>query len=73
MAAQYYDEKIPAKHNATLSIDLSNGKHDFLIRQLFDPNNDHHETEENVYFEIVVQPYSGKNFHNIDKVFWLTY
>lgn len=73
MAAQYYDERIPATHNAALSIDLSNGKHNFLIRQLFNPNDNRHETEENVHFEIVVQPYSGKNFHHIDNVFWLTY
>ncbi|MEO7047927.1 MAG: hypothetical protein ABI091_21695, partial [Ferruginibacter sp.] len=37
MAAQYADEKIPAKHNAQLHIQLDNGKYEFKIRQLFDP------------------------------------
>jgi hypothetical protein len=37
MAAQYADEKIPAKNKADLYIDLDNGRYEFQVRQLFDP------------------------------------
>ena len=70
MSAQYHDEKIPAKHNADLSIVLGNGRHEFQIRQLFDPEDDDYEPEGKVNFEIVVRPDSSKKFQRIDKVFW---
>jgi hypothetical protein len=70
MAAQYHDEKIPAKHNAALSIDLSNGRHEFQIRQLFDPEDNNYELEGKVNFEIVVQIDTSKKFQRCDKIFW---
>jgi hypothetical protein len=70
MAAQFHEEKIPAKHNSDLSIDLGNGKHEFLIRQLFDPEDNNYEPEGKVNFEIVVRTESSKKLHGIDKVFW---
>jgi hypothetical protein len=73
MAAQYHEEKIPAKHNADLSIDLGNGRHEFQIRQLFDPEDNNYNPEGKVHFEIVVGTDSSKNFQRIDKVFWQTH
>ena len=72
MAAQYSDEKIPAKHNAALSIDLDNGRHEFQIRQLFDPEDSNYDSEGKVNFEVVVQDYLDKNVQQVDKVFWWT-
>ena len=72
MAAQYYDEKIPAKHNADLSIDLGNGRHECQIRQLFDPTDNNHQPEGKVHFEIVVQTDTSKKSQSIDKIFWQT-
>jgi hypothetical protein len=73
MAAQYHDEKIPAKHNAKQSIDLGNGRHEFQIRQLFDPEDNNYDLEGKINFEIVVRTDSSKNFQPIDKVFWQTH
>ncbi|GAB2843246.1 hypothetical protein [Ferruginibacter profundus] len=73
MAAQFPDERIPTKHNADLSIDLGNGKHEFQIRQLFDPEDNNYEPEGKVSFEIVVRTESSKKLQKIDKVFWHTY
>ena len=70
MAAQYHDEKIPSKHNADLSIGLGNGRHEFQIRQLFDPKDNNYEPEGKVHFEIVVQTVTSKKSQRIDKVFW---
>jgi hypothetical protein len=39
MAAQFDEEKIPAKHNSELFIKLDNGKYNFLVRQMFDTEN----------------------------------
>ena len=73
MAAQYQDEKIPAKHNADLSIDLDNGRHEFQIRQFFDPEDENYEPEGKVNFEIVMQKNTtSKKPHQVDKVFWHT-
>ncbi|MGG9963182.1 hypothetical protein [Ferruginibacter sp. SUN106] len=72
MAAQYHDDKIPAKHNADLSFDLDNGRHEFQIRQLFDPDDNNHQPEGKVHFEIVVQTDTSKKSQRIDKIFWQT-
>jgi hypothetical protein len=73
MAAQYHDEKIPAKHDADLSIDLDKGRHEFQIRQFFDPADDNYEPEGKVNFEIVIQKdTTSKKPQQVDKVFWLT-
>jgi len=71
MAAQYDDEKIPTKHNANLSISLDNGRHEFQIRQLFNPADDNYNPEGRVNFEIVVQKNtSAGKTQQVDKVFW---
>ena len=73
MAAQYRDEKIPAKQHADLSIDLDNGRHEFQIRQFFDPEDDNYGLEGKVSFEIVIQKDpTRKELQPIDKVFWQT-
>ena len=72
MAAQYDNEKIPAKHNANLSIDLDKGRYECQIRQLFDPADNNYEPEGKVNFEIVVQFDTNKKSQHIDKVFWST-
>ena len=71
MAAQYCDERIPAKYNADLSIYLDNGRHEFKIRQFFDPADDNYEPEGKVNFEIVIQKdTTSKKLQQVDKVFW---
>lgn len=72
IAAQNDDEKIPAEHNADLSIDLDNGRYEFQIRQLFDPEDNNYEPEGKVNFEIVVQADANKKSQHIDKVFLST-
>ena len=73
MAAQYQDEKIPAKHNAGLSIELVNGLYEFQIRQLFNPEDYNYDPEGKVNFEIVVRTDSNKKFQRVDNVFWQTH
>ena len=68
MAASYEDEKIPARHNSRLKIDLDNGYFDVLIRQLFNPGIDHSETED--HFEIVLKKTTDKRSNRIDKITW---
>ena len=72
MAAQYDGEKIPANHNADLCIDLANGRHEFQIRQLFNPKDYDYEPEGQVHFEIVIQDDLNKKVQQVDKVFWRT-
>ncbi len=72
MAAQHADEKIPAKHNSDLFIPFDNGRHEFQIRQLFDPEDYKYDPDGQVNFEIVVQADTNKNVQQIDKVFWWT-
>jgi len=72
MAAQYSDEKIPTKDNADLCIDLDNGRYEFQIRQLFDPEDNNYEPKGQVNFEIVVQAATNEHSQHIDKVFWWT-
>ena len=72
MAAQYEDEKIPANHNVNLSLQLDNGRHKFLIRQLFDPEDYEYDPKDKVNFEIIVQKEISKQVQQIDKVFWWT-
>jgi hypothetical protein len=71
MAAQYNEEKIPAKHNTDLAIDLDNGRYEFKIRQFFDPTDYNYEPEGKVNFEIVIQKdTTSKKSQQVDKVFW---
>lgn len=71
MAAQDHDGRIPAKHNADLSIDLDNGRHKFQIRQFFDPADDNYEPQGKVNFEIVIRKdTTSKKLQQVDKVFW---
>jgi hypothetical protein len=70
MAAQYVDEKIPAKHNADLYVALENGRLQFQIRQLFDPQEYTYELEGQIDFEIIVEAEVSKQIHQVDKVFW---
>jgi hypothetical protein len=70
MAAQYNDEKIPAQYNADSYIDLDNGRYEFQIRQLFDPEDYSYEPEGHVNFEIVVQANLNKKTQQVNKVFW---
>jgi len=72
MAAQYADEKIPTDHNANLYVPLNNGRHEFHIRQLFDPADYNYDPEGKVHFEIVVKVDTSRRVEQVDKVFWLT-
>ena len=72
MAAQYDDEKLPAKHNSELSVNLHNGRHVFQVRQLFDPEDFNYEPQEKVNFEIVVHADKSEKTQQVDKVFWWT-
>jgi hypothetical protein len=72
MAAQSEGEKIPAKQNTDLYIQVDNGKHELQIRQLFDPGNYELENEGEVNFEIVVDADTKSQIQQIENVFWLT-
>ena len=72
IAAQYEDEKIPAKHSSMLCIKLDNGIYDFRIRQLFNPDVYELPTVDEVSFEIVIQPNPEMMEKQVDKVFWWT-
>jgi hypothetical protein len=72
MAAQYVDEKIPAKHNADLSINLDNGRYKLQVRQLFNRDDYNYEPEGQINFEVVVQVDTFKTVQQVDSVFWLT-
>ena len=70
VAAQHEDQKIPADHNADLLFELENGRHEFLIRQLFNPEDDNYELEGKVHFEVVVQHHANTNSQHVDGIFW---
>ncbi|MFT3934908.1 MAG: hypothetical protein QM726_14885 [Chitinophagaceae bacterium] len=72
MAAQFANEKIPAKHNADLELPLPNGLYTFLVRQLFDAENPDEAMEKEVHFEIVMKPSTDKSMKPIEKIFWMT-
>jgi len=72
MAAQFEDEKIPAKQNADLFIQLDNWKYEVTVRQLFDPNDNEYGAEGEVNFEIIIQADIKKRANQIDKIFWWT-
>lgn len=69
MAASYEDEKIPSNHNSELRIDLENGVFDVLIRQLFNPDLDHSNTED--HFEIVLKKTTNVRGNKLNKIPWL--
>ena len=60
IAAQFQEEKIPQEGNAELCINLGNGKYDFTIRQLFDPDDNDYVAQEKTNFEIIIQPGTRK-------------
>jgi hypothetical protein len=70
MAAAYEDQKIPSVHNADLCIKLANGIYDFKIRQLFNPGDDDLPADDEVSFEVVIQPHDNSEIMQVDKVFW---
>ena len=72
MAAQFQEEKIPQGGNAELCINLDNGKYNFTIRQLFDPNDYDYSAQGKTNFEIIIQPGTEKEDPKIDSVFWST-
>ena len=72
MAAQFEDEKIPAKQNADLYIQLDNGEYEITVRQLFDPKDYEYDAERKVNFEIIIQPGIQKASDEVDKIFWWT-
>ena len=72
MAAQFQEEKIPQKHNAELCINLDNGKYNFTIRQMFDPEDNKCAAPEKTNFEIIIRPNTDDQEPRIDKVFWWT-
>ena len=67
MAAQYANEKIPAKYNSDLFIELNNGMYNFTIGQLSQQSND-----EKINLEIIIQPIFEKINESIDNIFWFT-
>ena len=71
MAAQFKKEKVPAKHNADLSIKLDNGIYHFTVRQMFDPNDYDYEHSGNTNFEIVIKTNVSQTSIS-EEVFWRT-
>ena len=71
MAAQVQDEKLPSRHNADLCLNLDNGKYEFTIRQLFDPEDYNYVAHQKINFEIIIRPDSERQ-PKIDRVFWWT-
>jgi len=69
MAAQFEDEKIPAKHNSHLKIDIANGLYDVIVRQMFDPKNFNYE-DDIVHFEIILNSTNTTADQKATKVFW---
>jgi hypothetical protein len=68
MAAQFEDEKVPAKQNAHCYIQLDNGKYKVTVRQLFSPNQ--YVNDGNINFEVVIQADAIGNSQYISEVFW---
>ena len=69
MAAQFSDEKIPAKHNAELFIELANGEYEITVRQLSDPEN-YEDENRDPDFEIVIQKAINRKIQPVQGVFW---
>ena len=69
MAAQYANEKIPAKHNSDLIIPLVSGRYIFTVRQMFDPEDYDYEAERKINFEIVIKP-DNDLMQKTENVFW---
>ena len=69
MAAQFSDEKIPAKHNAELFIELDNGEYEITVRQLSDPEN-YEDENRDPDFEIVIQKAINRKIQPVQGVFW---
>ena len=70
IAAQFHEEKIPAKHNADLYVKLDNGNYELTIRQLFDPKDFQFEEEGKVNFELVIRVNAKKRVQKIDRIIW---
>jgi len=72
MAAQFENDKIPAKHNSDLLIKLENGQYKFTVRQMFDPDDFDYDSGRDVNFEIILQSINDIKIQKADKVFWMT-
>lgn len=70
MAASYPEHKIPSKHNASLYYELENGLYSITIRQLFNPELDDEELENNANFEIVIKPTDREISNKFEIIQW---
>lgn len=66
MAAQFEDERLPAKGNADLYIELPSGRYNCLVRQMFVPE------EDGDRFEIILRPPTERKGAPVSDVFWNT-
>ncbi len=69
MAASYFNNKIPSKHNSDLYYELENGLYNITIRQLFDPNNEKLNGKSD--FEIVITRNENEDkINTLKKIIW---
>lgn len=70
MAAQFEDEVIPSKENASLKCELTNGKYLAIVRQMFNPESYKDEESDEIDFEIILKPVKENIPKKIDAVRW---
>jgi hypothetical protein len=71
MAAQFDDCTMPAKHNSSLNLKLKNGKYNFTIRQMFDPENESYRSNKKGDFEIIIRRQDNIEDEKASHIFWL--
>jgi hypothetical protein len=71
MAAQFQDEKLPSKQNASKAIFLENGWYNLTIRRMFNPDTEIDETKTS--FEIVTKKITETEKSDTEKIFWWTF
>ncbi|TFF35421.1 hypothetical protein [Mucilaginibacter psychrotolerans] len=71
LAAQFLDERIPARHHADLKIELENGWYKLTVRQMFDPDDYEQEfDEEHISFEVIIMPSAQPLLSPVKNVYW---
>lgn len=69
MAAQFADDKMPAKHHSDLRIELDNGHYIVTIKQMRNPD-DYVTNDEEIGFEITFLK-DNITESSINKIFWI--
>jgi hypothetical protein len=69
MAAQFEDERVPAKHNAHLKFEVDNGLCSITVRQMFDPDK-YDDDSIPIHFELVVKKIPDKSMTAAAGVYW---